>query len=59
MAIDETVRKYQTKGSPVTKKLDKKEGPHKVTHPPTSVSVQFDDVKKRELSHNEVPGYKS
>lgn len=54
MPIDETVRKYQTAGKPVTNKTDSHIEP--VTSPSQSVSVQFDDVKKQELSHGDCPG---
>ena len=54
MPVDETVRKYQTAGKPVTNKTDGHIDP--VTSPSQSVSVQFDDVKKQELSHGDCPG---
>lgn len=55
MPIDETVRKYQTQGKPVTKKLDTTSD--KVTTAPSnSVACQFDDVKKIELNHSDCPG---
>lgn len=54
MAIDETVRRYQTTGDNVT---GKKDSPHgKGTTPPQSVSVQFNDVTKKELGFGECPG---
>lgn len=54
MPIDETVRKYQTGGKPVTDKKDTRDFPGK--EHPNSVSVQFDDVKKQELTHGQCPG---
>lgn len=54
MAIDETVRRYQTTGDTPTHKQDTPHG--KGTVPPQSVSVQFNDVTKKELGHGECPG---
>lgn len=54
MAIDETVRKYQTKGAPVTKKTDLPAGMG--TDAPNSVSIQFNDSMRKELSHGECAG---
>lgn len=54
MPIDETVRRYQTKGENVT---GHKDSPHpKGTTPPTSVAVQFNDTTRKELGHSECPG---
>ena len=54
MPVDETVRRYQTSGDPVTHKVD---SPHPTgTIPPNSVSMQFNDVVKKELSHGDCPG---
>lgn len=55
MSIDETVRKYQTSGKPVTQKIDTKDYPAKEA-PSNSISVPFDDVVKKELSHGDCPG---
>lgn len=54
MAIDETVRSYQTKGTPVTNKADVPAGMG--TSAPNSVSVQFNDSLRKELSHSDCPG---
>lgn len=54
MPIDETVRKYQTGGKPVTQKIDTKDYPNKEI--PNSVSIQFNDTVKKELSHGDCPG---
>jgi hypothetical protein len=54
MAVDETVRKYQTTGDNVT---GKKDSPHKAAQvPPNSVAVQFNDVTKKELAMGDCPG---
>lgn len=53
MAIDETVRKYQTSGATPTNKTDKDVA---VTHPSQSVSMQFNDSTKKELTHGDCPG---
>lgn len=55
MAIDETVRTYQTQGKPVTKKLDSMNDKSTVA-PSNSVAMQFNDVKKTELNHGDCPG---
>lgn len=55
MAVDETVRRYQTTGDPVTTKS--KDTPAGMgTLPPTSISVQFNDSNRKELSHSDCPG---
>lgn len=54
MPIDEKVRKYQTAGKPVVDKKDTRDFPGKTA--PGSVSMKFDDVVKKELSHGECPG---
>ena len=56
MALDEKVRQYQTKGAPVTKKIDTPEGPPGTTPMERGVSVQFDDTVKKVLNHADCPG---
>lgn len=53
MPIDETVRRYQTSGATPTHKTDKEPEGHK---PSQSVSVQYNDVVKKELTHGDCPG---
>lgn len=53
MPIDETVRKYQTTGKSISQK---REVSPEFTTPPNSVSMQFNDTKKQELSHGDCPG---